>query len=317
MISLSLLVAALAGLFVALIYRTFFNKVSKEELYQREMEAILEDDETGYYKRDSEKKKDGFLSRWNKLWNDYLTIRFPERYSDSETKAGRDVLISMFGALIVVYFLTRNLLMSIAIVAALTYIVHFIFKIEKKNRSSKIGDQITGFLQTLKSNVQAGNQPDNALRIIIDGIENPLRDELMPIKSHLESGTPFKESLKYLRSVTTSEEVKSLCSYLIQSSLSGGSVESQIDTVIETVRRKKEVSDKIKEETRSSESQKNIAALIIPIMFIVIYLIDETARSFWFINPYSWPIIGAIVLLCAVAFYHAKKSVDSVKKLAQ
>lgn len=321
LVALSIIVSLLTGLFLYLVYNTFFKKESKEEIYRKEIEAILEDDEIEYYARTTSKEKSSVFERWNTFWGESLKNKFPDRYIEDDSgkskNAGIEILVAMAIVSLLAFLLTRNAFASIGIAIGLTAILGFVLKYESKKKANKIGDQIVGFLYALKANIQAQESPESALIKVVDNVPSPLGDELMSVKHQILSNTPFKTALKDLKSRTQSEDLKSLCSYMIQSSLSGASIETQIDTIIETVKKKKEITDKIKEETRSSESQKYISAIIIPLMFIVVYVLEDSAREFWFVNPISWPILFVIIALCAIAFHFTNKKIETVKVLAK
>lgn len=320
-ILLALVIAGIVGSLSYFFYASFIKKVSKEEIYKREMESILEDDEGEYYTKTEDVVKESIFDKWNNMWIENLLPFFPDRYSakygNEPKNAGVDVIFIWAILCVTFFLLIQSIPMAILIASGVIGASAVLLRIKFGKKEGKMRDQIVSFLYALKANIQAGESPERALVKIVDNIPSPLGDELLIVKHQILSNTPFKEALISLRESTTSDDLRFLCSCMIQSSLTGSSIESQIDTIIDIVTKKKELADKISEETRSSDLSKWIAAILIPAMFVIVYVIDDSAREFWFIDPASYPIFGVVVLLYLAAFYLSNKKVKKVKELAK
>jgi len=316
---LALAGAAFAGVFVVLIVIIIGRRSQDkdpETRYRGQLEAILSgnDEFEGESYEEETGGKPGLLERWNQTWGRNLG-EISSQFSKDDGKGGTVAIVVWIAitALVAIFF--QSPLAGAAIATIILAVAHIALKGRASRKDDVIRNQLTGFLFAMKSNISASVTPERALMKVIDTMPSPLYDELLPTKNQILSNLGFGEAMENLRMETTSEDLRFLCSCMIQASATGVSLEDQIDIILNAVDQKKRVSEEIAQATKSANLSMNASAVIIPAGFIGIYLLDERAREYWFVEPMSWVMLAVAGLISFVGVRQARKFVSKVREL--
>jgi len=311
--------AGLAGLLVVLIVILIGRRSQEkdpETRYRGQLEAILSgtDEFEGEGYEDETGGKPGPIGRWNEIWGKNLN-EISSQFSKDDPKGGTTIAVVWIAitALITIFF--QSPLAGVAIASVILLVIHVALKTKAGRRDDVIRNQLTGFLFAMKSNISASVTEERALMKVIDTIPSPLYDELLPAKNQIRSNVGFAEAMETLREETSSEDLRFLCSCMIQAASTGVSLEGQIDIILQAVEQKKRTTEEISQATKSANLSMNASAIIIPAGFIGIYLLDERAREYWFVDPMSWIMLAVAGLISFVGVRQARKYVSKVREL--
>lgn len=306
------LVALLGTFLVGLIGYLVYMALSpvEENDYIDQLKEIVDDGSADY------KKKDGIVSKWNNYWGKLLGESEIERYAlDDKEKSGREVIMLFVGIFFVSMLLLRNPVLPLAIVAVAWYVIVFYVRSASVKRTRAIEDQLSGLLFSVKSNLQAGDTNEKALMGVVDAMPNPLKEELTIGRNILLASGTFKEALEAMSAGTSSNDLKFLCSCMIQAASSGASMTMQIDNIQKVLEERRRVSSEIDKAVKSVAPAMWLAGLVIPIMFVVSYFIDGAAQDFWFSTLLGWAGFGIVIALYVAGLVITKNQVDKVRNI--
>lgn len=306
------LVALLGTFLVGLIGYLVYMALSpvEENDYIDQLKEIVDDGSADH------KKKEGIAGKWNNYWGKLLGESEIERYAlDDKEKAGREVIMLFVGIFFVSMLLLRNPVLPLAIVAVAWYVIVFYVRSASVKRTRAIEDQLSGLLFSVKSNLQAGDTNEKALMGVVDAMPNPLKEELTIGRNILLASGTFKEALEAMSAGTSSNDLKFLCSCMIQAASSGASMTMQIDNIQKVLEERRRVSSEIDKAVKSVAPAMWLAGLVIPIMFVVSYFIDGAAQDFWFSTLMGWAGFGTVIALYVAGLIITKNQVDKVRNI--
>jgi len=303
----AVLAAGLTALIVVLISRNARDK-DPETKYRGQLESILsgadDGDEDGY--DDESFNRISIFGKWNQAWGKNLA-EVSDQFSKDDSKGGVFAIVG--------WVAFQNIFAGVLFASVILAIVFFVLKSRAARKDDVIRHQLTGFLFAMKANISANETPERSLMKVIDTMPSPLYDQLLPAKSQILSNVGFGEAMANLREDTTSEDLRFLCSCMIQATSTGVSLEEQIDIILHAVEQKRRTTEEITQATKSANLSMYGAGIIIPAGFIGIYLLDERARDYWFVQPLSWAALGVAVAISFVGIRQARKFVAKVREL--
>lgn len=304
--------------FVMLILAFFisvkFREIQKEEeLFLKQLEAVS--GSPIEYAEGIEKEKEKinvFKIYKNKMVN--MT-----RAADvvKPTRTDEEIISSIITVSVVSYLLFTLIFLNpgIGLLPVLLFHVGYMMYCNRRIRKKEelFESQIPGFLSSLKSNIQANETPERALINAIDNTQRPLYDELIIAKQLIQAGT-FTSALGTLRKKTYNPTLKFLCSCIELAAKVGTNLEAQIEIIEVMLENRSSLKRKLASAEAENKPLLFVSAGIIPFVFIFTYFMNEQARSFWFVNPWSYLVFFGICLIYISAVYFANKLIDKVGK---
>lgn len=309
-------IGVIAALVVIMVFRN--SQAKNPEVKSREiMDAILTNSEEYDGEMDSEENdapRRSPFDRWNRTWGKNLN-QVSSAFTEDDPKAGFTVIAIFVAITAAVTFFFQNVIAGAMIGAIVVFSLYVLLKNRASKRDDVIRQQLTGFLYALKSNISANETPERALMKVVDEMAEPLHSELVVAKNQILSNVGFSEAMAHMREETTSEDLRFLCSCMIQASSTGTSLEGQIDTILDSVEKKRRSTEEIAQATKSSNMSMYASAIILPAGFIGVYILDDTAKDYWFVDPTSWIALAVAAAIFFVGIRQARKFVGKVKEL--
>lgn len=304
--------------FVMLILAFFisvkFREIQKEEeLFLKQLEAVS--GSPIEYAEGIEKEKEKinvFKIYKNKMVN--MT-----RAADvvKPTRTDEEIISPIITVSVVSYLLFTLIFLNpgIGLLPVVLFHVGYMMYCNRRIRKKEelFESQIPGFLSSLKSNIQANETPERALINAIDNTQRPLYDELIIAKQLIQAGT-FTSALGTLRKKTYNPTLKFLCSCIELAAQVGTNLEAQIEIIEVMLENRSSLKRKLASAEAENKPLLFVSAGIIPFVFIFTYFMNEQARSFWFVNPWSYLVFFGICLIYISAVYFANKLIDKVGK---
>lgn len=303
------LAAAALGVTLMLLYLNY-RKSNDDEVYSKQLEDLLSDESEIDLKNTR-----SITYRWNKYWNGIAKESGLARYSDPESNAGRDAVILTIVSTVLISALFQNILAGAVISLALLFAASTGLRTISNKKVELLNNQLPGFLFALKANVVSGETLEKSFLKITNVMPQPLRDDLSIVSNRILANATFQEALEELSEKTSSNDLKFLCSCMIQASGEGVSLETQINTIQEVIEEKQRVSREITKGLKSATPSIWVSSVAIPGSFIAAYLMDANAREFWFNGIFSWILLGVVAILWALSIYGTKKMADGIRNL--
>lgn len=213
-----------------------------------------------------------------------------------------------------VFVFTQALVFSIAIPVLLDVLIYIKAKSKVNKISRLLNDQVPSFISTLKSNIQANQTPEKAIIAAVDNTSEPLYSEIKIVKQLAETGS-FNDAMRALRNKTNNATLQFLCSCVQLSAEVGSNLEEQLEVIEEIIIARKELDRKLDSAINENKPLLYVSFSIVPGLFIFTYLVNSTARQFWFHSFFSWVAFGAVVLIMLLASYLGNKFINKVKNM--
>lgn len=306
---LSLGMTALLVLLAVLIYISVKRNKSQTS-YDDQLEELLQDDFTPDLSG-----KESIVVRWNRHWGGILQDSGVGKYSLETNAAGRDVFLLGVGSGVLGAVISGQIILGVLMPAAVIFAISMFLKMRSNKKSESLDLQLPGFLGSVKSSLHAADSNERAMIKAIDAMPSPLYDDLLVVKRRLLANGTFEESLQELREITTSRDLRFLCACMIQAATSGASMIEQIDTIQKTLEDRRRVSDEIKKAEKTVQPAIILATFVIPGLFLGSYLMDASAREFWFVTPMSWVAIIATIALYVIGMLLARKQINKIRDM--
>lgn len=271
------------------------------EVLAEESFAIKDKDDAEYH------------NRWSHYWYKLFQNAGVERYYKQENKAGIEVAGGLLIIAVLAGIFTRMWFAAIGIPIVAAVILALFLKRTADHIVNKINSQISGFLFALKANLQANLTPEASLIRLADDMPSPLQEDLLLAKNALLAGSSMIEAMELLASKTKSRELEDMARYIIISSRNGSPLENVIDTIQTVIRRKQEVNDQKKRAVAAARPSYIAAILMVPAVFIYMYVSDRAAQDFWFKDILSWVIFGVVVILYVASIFLTHRAVRSLE----
>lgn len=313
-IGASAMIGALVAILAVVIGKNAKEK-DPETKYRGQLEAILSGEDE--FEDEYEEITNGRLSligKWNEAWGKNLAELSPQ-FSKDEPKGGYLAIASWIAIVALTTIFLKVFIAGVAIASIVMAILFFFLKSKAAKKDDVIRHQLTGFLFSMKANISANETSERALMKVIDTMPSPLYDQLLPAKNQILSNVGFSEAIRNLQETTTSEDLRFLCACMIQATATGVTLEDQIDTILDSVEKKRRTTEEISQATKSANMAMYGAGIIIPAGFIGIYILDEGARDYWFVDPTSWIALAVAVGISFIGIRQARKFVSKVREL--
>lgn len=256
-----------------------------------------------------------FSEKWRLYWQKVGTGTGFARYADKNNSAPRDIVVFWIGVVAITSVLLQNPIIGILIGSGAVYSFSFIAKFRYNRQVAVIQDQLPGFLFALKANIQANETPVRAMLKVVDNMPSPLRDDLMIVKQKILANAPFAEALQALVERTASNELRFLATCLIQASGTGANIEPQLNTIQRVLEQRKKAADELAKAVKGTIPAIAISSVAIPGSFLATYIMDPTAKQFWFKELLSWAALFMIGALYAFGMWLTHRMVENIKNL--
>lgn len=307
-----ILLTALAILpFIALFGFLLYRQIKKNSQSERVSKLVNEGLD---YSKDFNSPKNSLEDKYVDFWRQLLKpAGLVEVTSDDKQNAVKILMITA-GLYLLTYFLTKNPIFGIVPMIAVNggLILYCRSKIQAKE--ALLNEQVPSFLSSLKSNIQSNATPEFALIAAIENTVSPLREELEIVKNLIEAGT-FETALAALRNKTKNQYIIFLCSCIELSNEVGANLEDQIGVIENMISERQELSRKTDTAVAEQMPILYVSIIVIPGLFIWMYVMQESVREFWFKSLLSWGLFLSIFAIAGFGFYMGNKAIQGVRKL--
>lgn len=295
-------------LFAAFLFIYIMKSKLKESKKEKDFENQLK--YSANVEEDEAKKQSPLMNKIKNLPNEIIRANIV-----SPTSSPKDVNRKLMLILATIFLggviLTKNPVGGIML-SFLSYIlIHVLVTFKINGKKNLINEQIPAFVAVFKANIQSNQHPQNAMINAINNTAVPLYDELVLAKSIMEAGD-FRPGIASIRLNAENETLKQLASCIELASAAGSSIEEQIEIIEEIIADKQSIERKKKLGVHQNSPLFIVAALVLPISFIVSYFSSEIHRAYWFTTLNSYLILSGVVLLSLFSVFMTVKVIKKI-----
>lgn len=296
---------------VLLLFGFVLYRRIKQTKESNKIDRVIDDALNNRYR---DKRKRSLNEKVVNFWSRLLkTSGLVDPISNDKRNVSILLIISLL-IFIITFLFTFNPLLALVppISANVGLIVYCKIKVNKLN--AMVNEQVPSFLSSLKSNIQSNETPERALLSAINTTADPLYKELRVVKSLIETGS-FETALSALRQRTENEYLRFLCSCIELSTIVGSNLEEQITSIEKMITDRQELTRKTDTAVAQNTPILYVLAVAIPVLFVFMYLNDESVRAYWFHSLISWVLFFSIFIICGVGVYIGNRIIQSVRKM--
>jgi len=184
---------------------------------------------------------------------------------------------------------------------------------QARRRTAVMEKQLPLLLASLRSHLQTGATPQQAVMAVADELPAPLGDELQAVKRSLSVAIPLDQTLQQLSERVPSREMQFLASSIEVAVRSGAALDGQLATIESIVRSRTRLRQNLATAMASVRPTQWAAISAVPLFFLNSLRTPEN-RVFWF-SAEGLPWLMGIAALTFVGIWGMRILVKRVETL--
>jgi tight adherence protein B len=163
--------------------------------------------------------------------------------------------------------------------------------------------QMVDALSLMSNGLKSGLSVVQALGLVAQEMPNPIQQEFALVLSENKLGVSIEDAFTNLAKRIKTDDVEMFVTSINILKETGGNLAETFDTIVNTIRDRIKVENKIAALTAQGFYQGVFVMMIPPILAGVFYQTDPDFMRPLFVTPIGWGIILLIILLEAVGFF--------------
>ena len=172
-----------------------------------------------------------------------------------------------------------------------------------RRRVEKFGLQMIDALALMSNGLKSGLSVVQSLGLVAQEMPNPIQQEFGLVLSENKVGVPLEEAFLGLAKRVQSADVDMFVTSINILKETGGNLAETFDTIVNTIRERIKVENKISALTAQGFYQGVFVMAIPPLLGLVFYSTDPEFMKPLFTTTIGWLIIMVIIALEAVGFF--------------
>lgn len=171
-----------------------------------------------------------------------------------------------------------------------------------KKRVEKLVNQMVDGLSLMSNGLKSGLSVVQSLGLVTQEMTNPIQQEFNLILSQNKLGVPLEEAFLNFSKRVESDDVEMFVTAINILKETGGNLSETFDTIVNTIRERIKVENKISALTAQGYYQGMFVMAIPPLLGIVLYQNDPEFMKPLFTTPVGWAVLLLILILEVVGF---------------
>ncbi len=161
-------------------------------------------------------------------------------------------------------------------------------------------DQLVDGLLLLSSSLKAGLSMSQALTVVVEEMPSPIAQELGLVLKETRMGVTLDEAMWHLKERVPGDDVSLFVTAMLVARETGGDITLVFARLVETIRDRKKLKEKIKTLTFMARMQGCIMALLPVVFGYLVYSMNHRYFDFFVTDPIGRMLLVGIVLLQCV-----------------
>ena len=167
----------------------------------------------------------------------------------------------------------------------------------KKRRNAKFDHQLVGSLSNLGNSLKAGFSLPQALQLLAQEMDNPMRQEIGLLVREMQVGANMEDALRHLYERMPSQDLDLLISAILISREVGGDLSGIFDSIAGTIRERHRIEGRIRALSAQGKLQGFVICCIPPAIAVALSYIAPGMIRPLYTTAFGWVLMGLIVLL--------------------
>lgn len=182
-------------------------------------------------------------------------------------------------------------------------------RVVKPGRISAFSSQMVDGLTLMANALKSGLNVPQALHIVSSEMPNPISQEFGLVLNQNKVGLSMEKAFENLAMRIPTEDVNMFVTSVNILKETGGNVAETFDTIVNTIRERLKIENKIKAMTAQGMTSAIIVSILPWGLAAVLYTVDPVMMTPLFVHPLGWAILAVIIMLQAIGFIVVKKLV--------
>lgn len=189
-------------------------------------------------------------------------------------------------------------------------VIHQIKRGQRQQFAARLADQLTEALETIVSALKAGSSFVNALTLVANEMQQPLKSEFELVLLDYRIGRPLDEGLEKLAARQPTEDFQCLLAAVKIAQSSGGSLASVLGGLAQNLREKKNLLQQANAMAAQGKLQAYVMSFLPLFLFVVIRWLDPALMGAFMTEGWGKRMVGIIFLAQALAFFMMQKILE-------
>lgn len=211
-------------------------------------------------------------------------------------------------------FLQESIIIALAAAGAcgvlFLAVITRIIQMQKRRQAAAFEDRMMDFLVLVSNNLKSGFALPNAIDVSSRSIGGVLGEEFALMMGEYRLGMELGEAVSRMNKRIESENLQLFAATVAISIRTGSSISEVLDRLIITIRKRNDVSDKLKALTAQFNFEAMLMAFFPLIVFLILYLIAPKLMMPMITTSIGWITIGFIIFLELTGLFILKKICD-------
>ena len=222
------------------------------------------------------------------------------------------VIFGVVFAVMVLFDIGILISLCAAIVAGALFFVAILrlTAMQKRRKELAFEDRMMDFLVLVSNNLKSGFALPNAIDVSSRSVGGVLGEEFNVMMGEYRLGMELGEAVGRMNQRISSENLQLFAATVSVTVRTGSSISEVLDRLITTIRKRNEVSDKLKALTAQFNFEALMMSFFPLIIFCILYLITPDLMLPMITTVFGWIAIGVLVLLELTGVFILKKMCD-------
>ena len=173
----------------------------------------------------------------------------------------------------------------------------FVVRHLRQARAEKFHSQLVDSLLLLSNCLRAGLSMLQGFSVLAEEMPAPISEEFGLVLKEVRMGVSLDEALQHLQRRMPSDELNLFITTVVVARETGGDVTIVFSRLVETLRERKKIHERVKTLTFMARLQGVVMA-ILPVVFVfVVFSINKMHVQFFLHHPFGRMLLGIIILL--------------------
>lgn len=240
----------------------------------------------------------------------------PEKAADIKAKTVMLAYPLMVFSIVFALLISLQAGMLISLIAAVAcgalffVVTSRIFRMRKRRKAAAFEARMLDFLVLVSNNLKSGFALPNAIDVSARSVGGILGEEFALMMGEYRLGMELGEAVGRMNKRIESENLQLFAATVAVSIRTGSSISDVLDRLIVTIRKRNEVSDKLKAITAQFNFEALVMSFFPLVIFVILYLIAPKLMTPMITTAIGWVTIGFIILLELTGLFILKKICD-------
>jgi len=173
----------------------------------------------------------------------------------------------------------------------------------KRRRDQKFDHQLVEALTNLGNSLKAGFSLNQALALLAQEMDNPMRQEIGLAVREMQVGLAMEDALQHLYERMPSKDLDLIITSILVSREVGGDLSEIFDNIARTIRDRHRIEGRIRALSAQGKLQGFVIVSIPPAMVLALSYIAPRLIEPLYTTPVGWGLMALVVALMALGIY--------------